>query len=71
MRNNIQNDVKVEKATLKTSKFNVSRSIASTASIGRVNVGFSQFMVPNSKAFVSQEQPAEPSVQVAPEIQRP
>ena len=66
MRNNIQNDVKVEKATLKTSKFNVSRSIASTASIGRVNVGFSQFMVPNSKAFVSQEQLVRMAPLVAP-----
>lgn len=56
MRNNIQNDVKVENARNYKSKFDLSGSISNTLSIGRVGVAFSRELRPKTKAMCGSEQ---------------
>lgn len=56
MRNNIQNDVKIERAKLPLSKFNLSGSVSTTCKIGEVGVSFSRLLQPYTKAMCSQEQ---------------
>lgn len=56
MRNNLQNDVKVENDKQRISKFNFSGSISTSESVGRVSVGFAQTLIPGSRCMVGQEQ---------------
>ena len=55
MRNNLQNDVKIENAKNFASKFNLSGSYSSTASVGEVSVKFSRLLQPNTKAMCGEE----------------
>lgn len=55
MRNNIQNDVKIEAAENHYTKKNLSGSISNTHSLGRVGVCFSRAMLPDSKAMCAPE----------------
>lgn len=70
MRNNLQNDVKVEKAKLPLSKFDLSGSISNTASIGEVSVKFSRLLQPGTKAICGEEQLVRMSPLVAPTYSR-
>ena len=56
MRNNIQNDVKIESAKIPASKFDLSGSYSSTASVGEVGVSFLRTLLPGSKAMCGSEQ---------------
>lgn len=55
MRNNIQNDVKIEKAQNHYTKKNLSGSVSNTHQLGRVGVCFSRTMLADSKAMCSPE----------------
>lgn len=55
MRNNLQNDVKIENAKNFASKFNLSGSYSSTASVGEISVKFSRLLQPNTKAMCGEE----------------
>lgn len=56
MRNNIQNDVKAEKSIEFASKLDLSGSISSTLSMGRVNAKFCKRLLPYTKAICGEEQ---------------
>lgn len=66
MRNNIMNDAKVEKGKNFVSKFDFSAGNSNTASIGRVDIGYSQMLVPGSKLLIKQEQLVRMAPLVAP-----
>lgn len=66
MRNNIMNDAKVEKDKQYVNKFDFSAGNSNTASIGRVDIGFSQMLVPGSKLLIKQEQLVRMAPLVAP-----
>lgn len=55
MRNNLQNDVKIENAKQYANKFNLSGSYSSSASMGEVSVKFSRLLQPNTKAMAGEE----------------
>lgn len=55
MRNNIQNDVKVEKDLVPASKFNLSGSYYSTASVGEIGVACCRSLQPFTKAMMGTE----------------
>lgn len=55
MRNNLQNDVKIENAKNFVSKFNLSGSYSSTASVGEVTCKFSRLLQPGTKAMCGEE----------------
>lgn len=55
MRNNLQNDVKIENAKNFSSKFNLSGSYSSTASVGEVTCKFSRLLQPGTKAMCGEE----------------
>lgn len=55
MRNNLQNDVKIENAKNFISKFNLSGSYSSTASVGEVTCKFSRLLQPGTKAMCGEE----------------
>lgn len=56
MRNNIQNDVKAENSREFTSKLDLSGSISTTASMGKVNCKFMRRLLPYTKALCGEEQ---------------
>ena len=56
MRNNLQNDVKIENAKIHTSKLDLSGSYSSTASVGEVSVALCRELLPGSKALCKPEQ---------------
>lgn len=66
MRNNLQNDVKIEKSKQSQSKFDLSGSVSSTANIGEVSVLFSRTLQPYSKAMCGTEQLVRMAPLVAP-----
>ena len=55
MRNNLQNNVKIENAKQYASKFNLSGSYSGSASMGEVSVKFSRLLQPNTKAMAGEE----------------
>lgn len=55
MRNNLQNDVKAEKSIEQVSKLDLSGSVSTTLSMGKVNVKFSRRVLPYTKAIVGDE----------------
>ena len=55
MRNNLQNDVKVEKGREYSSKLDLSGSVSETLSLGKINVKFMRHLIPYTKALVGDE----------------
>lgn len=66
MRNNLQNDVKIENAKIHTTKLDLSGSYSSTASIGEVSVALCRELLPGAKALCKPEQLVFLSPLVAP-----
>ena len=55
MRNNLQNDVKVEKGREYSTKLDLSGSVSETLSLGKINVKFMRHLLPYTKALVGDE----------------
>lgn len=66
MRNNIQNDVKIEEASVHSTKKDLSGSVNSTYQIGRVGVCTSRFLLPDSKTMASPESLVQTAPLVSP-----
>lgn len=66
MRNNIQNDVKIEEASTHVTKKDISGSVNNTYQIGRVGVCTSRLLLPDSKTMASPESLVQTAPLVSP-----